>query len=86
MIGVIVSGEHTHESHAVAFYDVNESIDVVGGIDQDAFTSCPIADCIGEVHHLMRQIVIRCEVTPREQLAKIQSIVVHIDEPTRAYP
>jgi hypothetical protein len=86
MVGVIVRGQYTDDPHSVNFHGVDEGIHVVGRINEETLTCRTITDCVDEIDHLTRKIVVLSEVAPGEQLAEIEPVVAHADEPTRAYP
>ena len=85
VIGVVVSCKHTNHSHRVALDDVEERIHVVGRINEHAFTRLAVTDCIHEIHHLASQVVVCRKVATRQQLTKVEAVVTHDDEPSRAY-
>lgn len=59
---------------------------VVGRVDEHTFSGGAIADGIDKVDHLTGEIVVLREITAGEQLAKVETVTAHDDEPTRAYP
>jgi fatty acid desaturase/predicted Zn-dependent protease with MMP-like domain len=73
MIGVVVRGENSGESHVIRFEDAKDAVDVVGGIDGDRLTGLAITDQIDEVHHLPRQRIVLGDVASGEQLTEIQT-------------
>ena len=58
VIGVVVRGERADESHAVGREDVEQSPDVVRGIDGDRLAGLAVADEVHEVDHLARDRVV----------------------------
>ena len=77
VVGVEVGGEHPGHLHTVGLHEVEELVDGVGRIDQHALVRRPVADGVGEVDHLLRNRILRREVSPRKQLAKVEAVGRH---------
>jgi hypothetical protein len=75
VIGMEVGGEGTGESHAVTFERLEDRRDVIGGVDHDRLAGGSITDQIDEVDHLTSDHVVATEVSTREQLAEVQTIL-----------
>ena len=60
VIRVVVGGQRADESHVVRREDVEQSPDVVRGIDGDGFAGLSITDQIDEVDHLRARSDRRC--------------------------
>jgi fatty acid desaturase len=73
MIGVIVGGEYTGESHVVLGEDLKDAVDVVGGVDGDGLAGLAIADEVDEVDHLAGQRIVLGDVATGEQLAEVEA-------------
>ena len=72
MVGVVVGDEDAGDRHVVGRGDLEQVADPVGRVDDQASMLLAIADQIGEVDHLGRQLVRDGEVASREQLAEVQ--------------
>ena len=80
VIGVIVGCKNPGQAHAVGFDNGEQFVDGVRGVDDDALAGAPVAEEINEVHHLRSETVTDREVPSREQLTKIEAVVVgHVD-------
>lgn len=77
VIGVVVSGQYPGHAKAIGLHDVDEVVDAVGRIDDDAFAGPTVADQVNEVGHLRGQRIARGEVVAREQLAEVEVVVGH---------
>lgn len=77
VIGVVVSGQHSGHAKAIGLHDVDEVVDSVGRIDDDAFAGSTVADQVDEIGHLRRQRITHGEIVAREQLAEVEVVVGH---------
>ena len=59
VVGVEMGGEDARAPHVVGGQDVEQSGDVVGGVDDDRLAVLAVADEVAEVHHLARHGVAR---------------------------
>lgn len=77
VVGMVVSGENTGETHSVGGRDVDQLVDPVRRIDDDALTRGPIADQVHEVDHLVSQWIVGREVVSGQKLAEVEVVVGH---------
>ena len=54
VVGVVVRGEHAADDHAVGLDGVDEVVDGVRRVDEQALAGRPVADGVDEVDHLRR--------------------------------
>ncbi len=73
MVGVIVGSEHAGEGHSVSFENVEQAIRVVCGIDHNRLTGLGVTNDVTEVDHLLRDRIVRGEISPGEQLTEIEA-------------
>ena len=74
MVGVIVGGKCPGEDHAVGRHHLEQTGDVIGGVDDYGFTRLSVADQIDEVHHLAGDRIMGSEVTSCKQLAEVEAL------------
>lgn len=77
VIGVIMRGQDAGETHAVSGRDVDQFVDSVGRIDDDAFTRGAVTDQVHEIDHLVSQRIIGCEVLSGQKLTEVEVVVGH---------
>lgn len=77
VIRVVVGGQDTGETHSVGGGDVDQFVDSVGRIDDDAFTRRTVADQVHEIDHLVSQRITGREVLPGQKLAEVEVVVGH---------
>jgi len=77
MVGVIVGGEHTGAAHPIGLDRVEQFVDCVGRIDDDALARSAIADDVHEVDHLLGDRIADGEVVAGQELAEVEAIGVH---------
>ena len=73
MVGVVVRGEGAGEPHVVGGEDVEQALDVVGGVDHDGLAGLAVADQVHEVHHLAGDRIRAGEVAAGQQLAEVEA-------------
>lgn len=71
---MVVGGEDARDAHAIGLGDIDQFVDTVCRIDNQAFAGRAIADEVDEIHHLHRQLIRRGEIVPRQELAKVEVI------------
>ncbi|MEY3342060.1 MAG: hypothetical protein RLZZ269_1971 [Actinomycetota bacterium] len=74
MIGVIVGRQHARHSESVTFHDVDEIVDAVRRVDDDAFAGAAIPDQVDEVGHLGGQRIADCEIVSGQELPKVEVV------------
>lgn len=74
MIGVVVGGDGTHQTHVIGSEHIEDAGDVVGRIDDHRLTGLAITDEVDEVHHLLGQRIGEGDVTAGQQLAEVQAV------------
>jgi hypothetical protein len=74
VVGVEVGDEHPGDLHAVGLDQIEQLVHRVGRIDEDALALHPVADGVGEVHHLLRDRIVVGEVAARQQLAEVEPV------------
>ena len=72
VVGVVVRRQHPGDPHVVGRRGVEQLVDRVRRIDEQALAGRPVADQVGEVDHLRGDRVTDREVAPRQQLAEVQ--------------
>jgi very-short-patch-repair endonuclease len=72
-----VRDERAREPHAVIAENVEEFRDAVGGINGNCLARFPITNQVNEVDHLLRDHVVAREVSSREQLPEVHSVLGH---------
>ena len=77
VVGVVVRGQRAGAAHAVLGQHVEDSRDVVGGVDDHRLARLAVADQVDEVDHLAGHRVGPGEVPPGEQLAEVEAVVGH---------
>ena len=77
VVGVVVGGQDASDSKTIGLHDVDEIVDSVRRIDDDAFTSATVTDQVDEVGHLSGQRIAHGEIVTREQLAEVEVVVGH---------
>ncbi len=78
VVWVVVRRENAHHTHPLGRNPVNDSSDVIGGIDEDTFARCCIADCIDMVGHLGGDGIFDSEVSARQPLTEPHPLVCHV--------
>ena len=76
MVGVVVRRQHPGDPHAVGRRGVEQVVDRVRRIDEQALAGRPVADQVGEVDHLRGERVADREVAAGEQLAEVEPSIV----------
>ncbi|MEY3091586.1 MAG: hypothetical protein RIU67_369 [Actinomycetota bacterium] len=74
MIGVIVGRQHARHSESVTFHDVDEIVDAVRRVDDDAFAGAAIPDQVDEVGHLGGQRIADREIVSGQELPKVEVV------------
>ena len=77
VVGVVVGGQHAGDGHVVGFDRIDDVTHGVGRVDQHALAGDTVADRVDEVDHLLGEQVAGSEILARQQLAEVQTIVVH---------
>lgn len=85
MVRVVMGCKHPDRTHPVPLDGLDYRHDVIGRVHQQAFAGLTIADNVHEVDHLAGELVVDAEVPSGEQLPKVQAIVDHHADPSRAY-
>ena len=74
VVGVVVRGEHAADDHAVGLDGVDDVVDGVRRVDEQALARLPVADGVDEVDHLRGHGIADGEVAAGQELAEVQAL------------
>ena len=74
VIGVVVGDEYAGECHVIGGQQIEDALDVVGGVNHDTRPGDTITDGVRVVDHLTGKCIVRGDVAPEKNLTEIQLI------------
>ena len=79
VVRVIVADQDTGDRHLIALSSLDDFVDVICGVDDEALLGVEISDQIHIVGHRLGQGIRRCEIASGQQLAEVGAYFGHLN-------